>query len=105
VVTAGAVAVDLGARWVTREGREVVLSPTEYLLVAELARHPGQVVDHRALLQRVWGPGYANERNYLWTFIGRLRTKLEQDPAAPEVIVTVGRQGYRFGPAAAATGG
>jgi two-component system KDP operon response regulator KdpE len=98
VVTAGEVAVDLGARLVTREGREVTLSPTEYLLVAELARHAGQVVDHRSLLQRVWGPAYASERNYLWTFIRRLRTKLENDPAAPRVIVTAGRQGYRFGP-------
>ena len=66
VVTAGEVSVDLGARSVTRSGREVTLSPTEYLLVAELARHAGQVVDHRALLQRVWGPSYASERNYLW---------------------------------------
>jgi two-component system KDP operon response regulator KdpE len=99
VVTAAAVSVDLGARSVSREGREVTLSPTEYLLVAELARHAGQVLDHRTLLQRVWGPGYADERNYLWTFIRRLRTKLESDAAAPQVIVTAGRQGYRFGPA------
>jgi two-component system KDP operon response regulator KdpE len=100
VVTAGDVSVDLGARSVTRAGREVTLSPTEYLLVAELARHAGQVVDHRALLQRVWGPSYASERNYLWTFMRRLRTKLEADPASPQVIVTAGRQGYRFGAAA-----
>jgi two-component system KDP operon response regulator KdpE len=98
VVTAGDIAVDLGTHVVTRGGHEVTLSPTEYLLVAELARHAGQVLDHRTLLQRVWGPGYANERNYLWTFIRRLRTKLEHDPAAPRVIVTAGRQGYRFGP-------
>jgi two-component system KDP operon response regulator KdpE len=87
----------------TRAGHEVTLSPTEYLLVAELARHAGQVVDHRALLQRVWGPSYASERNYLWTFMRRLRTKLEADPASPQVIVTAGRQGYRFGPPGGAT--
>jgi two-component system KDP operon response regulator KdpE len=102
VVTAADVTVDLGRRAVTRSGREVTLSPTEYLLVAELARHAGQALDHRTLLQRVWGPAYANERNYLWTFIRRLRTKLEDDPAAPRVIVTAGRQGYRFGPVAGA---
>jgi len=102
VVTVGDVSVDLGARAVSRAGREVTLSPTEYLLVAELARHAGQALDHRTLLQRVWGPSYANERNYLWTFIRRLRTKLENDPASPEVIVTAGRQGYRFGPPATA---
>ena len=87
-----------GARSATRNGHEVRLSPTEWLLLAELARHAGVTIDHRALLQRVWGPHYANERNYLRTFAQRLRVKLESDPAHPEGVVTVGRQGYRFGP-------
>ena len=95
----GAVRVDLGARTVTRDGAEVRLSPTEWLLLAELARNAGVTLDHRTLLQRVWGPQYADERNYLRTFAQRLRAKLEDDPAHPEVVVTVGRQGYRFGPA------
>ncbi len=94
----GSVRVDLGARVVTRDGSEVRLSPTEWLLIAELARNAGLTLDHRTLLQRVWGPQYAGERNYLRTFAQRLRVKLEEDPAHPEVVVTVGRQGYRFGP-------
>jgi two-component system, OmpR family, KDP operon response regulator KdpE len=99
IVTQGDVRVDLGARAVTRNGQEVRLSPTEWLLLAELARNPGVTLDHRTLLQRVWGPQYADERNYLRTFTQRLRVKLEDDPAHPTVVVTVGRQGYRFGPA------
>jgi two-component system, OmpR family, KDP operon response regulator KdpE len=99
VIVQGPVRVDLGARAVTREGKEVRLSPTEWLLLAELARNAGVTLDHRVLLQRVWGPQYADERNYLRTFAQRLRVKLEPDPAHPEVVVTVGRQGYRFGPA------
>ena len=98
IVTQGGVRVDLGARSVTRDGHEVRLSPTEWLLLAELARHAGVTIDHRTLLQRVWGPQYADERNYLRTFAQRLRVKLETDHAHPEVVVTVGRQGYRFGP-------
>lgn len=98
VVALGRVRVDLGARAVTIDGREVHLSPTEWLLLAELARHAGVTIDHRTLLQRVWGPSYADERNYLRTFIQRLRVKLEVDPAHPEVLETVGRHGYRFGP-------
>jgi two-component system, OmpR family, KDP operon response regulator KdpE len=98
VVIQGSVRVDLGARSVTRNGHEVRLSPTEWLLLAELARNAGVTLDHRTLLQRVWGPQYANERNYLRTFAQRLRVKLETDPARPEVVVTAGRQGYRFGP-------
>jgi len=90
--------VDLAARAVTIDGREVRLSPTEWLLLAELARNAGTTLDHRTLLQRVWGPTYSDERNYLRTFVQRLRLKLESDPTHPDVIVTVGRQGYRFGP-------
>lgn len=97
VVSHSGVRVDLAGRAVTVHGYEVRLSPTEWLLLAELARNAGAVLDHRTLLQRVWGPTYADERNYLRTFVQRLRVKLEADPAHPEVIVTVGRQGYRFG--------
>jgi two-component system, OmpR family, KDP operon response regulator KdpE len=99
VVRAGQVVVDLGARSVTRDGHEVRLSPTEYLLLAELARHAHEVMDFRTLLQRVWGPTYADERHYLRVFIQRLRIKLEPDPAHPEVILTIPGRGYRFGPA------
>jgi two-component system KDP operon response regulator KdpE len=99
VVRTGDVAIDLGGQSVIRDGTEVRLSPTEYGLLAALATHAGQVVDHRTLLRTVWGPGYGDERNYLRTFIQRLRLKLETDPKNPEVIVTVGARGYRFGPA------
>jgi two-component system KDP operon response regulator KdpE len=98
--SAGNVVVDLGAQSVIRGGGEVRLSPTEYGLLAALAEKAGQVVDHRTLLREVWGPGYGDERNYLRTFIQRLRVKLEADPKNPEVIVTVGARGYRFGPPA-----
>jgi two-component system, OmpR family, KDP operon response regulator KdpE len=98
VVRAAGVTVDLGSRAVLKNGTEVRLSPTEYGLLAALAQHPGELRDHRTLLRTVWGPGYGDERNYLRTFIQRLRAKLESDPKDPEVIVTVGARGYRFGP-------
>jgi len=98
VIRAGNVAVDFGNQTVMRNGSEVRLSPTEYGLLVALAEHAGQVIDHRTLLRTVWGPGYGDERNYLRTFIQRLRVKLESDPKNPEVIVTVGTRGYRFGP-------
>ncbi len=97
VVHCGAVTIDLSLRSVTRDGVEVRLSPTEWVLLAELARHPGATRDHRTLLARVWGASYVGDRNYLRTFVQRLRRKVEADPANPEVIVTVGHQGYRFG--------
>jgi DNA-binding response OmpR family regulator len=99
VVSCGDVVVDLGHHVVTRAGSEVRLSPTEYVLLAELAGSAGEVMAQRVLLARVWGPAYVGDRAYLRTFIQRLRRKLERDPAEPGVIVTIGRQGYRFGPA------
>jgi two-component system KDP operon response regulator KdpE len=97
VVRQGDVTVDLGSGAVLRGGKEVRLSPTEYVLLAELARHPHEVLSYYTLLQHVWGPSYADERNYLRTFVQRLRIKLEDDHANPKVITTVPGRGYRFG--------
>jgi two-component system KDP operon response regulator KdpE len=99
VVRWGDVSVDLSSHSVLKGDQEVRLSPTEYLLVAELARHAHQVMDYRTLLHQVWGPAYGDERHYLRVFIQRLRLKLEHDPAHPEVIQTAPGRGYRFGPA------
>ena len=93
------VTVDLQSHSVLRGDQEVRLSATEYLLLAELARHQHEVMDYRTLLHRVWGPAYGDERHYLRVFIQRLRLKLEHDPAHPEVIQTVPGRGYRFGSA------
>jgi two-component system, OmpR family, KDP operon response regulator KdpE len=98
VIRCDDVVIDLGSRAVLKSGQEVRLSPTEYVLLAELARNAGQLMEQRTLLSRVWGPTYIGDRAYLRTFIQRLRRKLETDSASPKVIVTVGRQGYRFGP-------
>jgi two-component system KDP operon response regulator KdpE len=95
----GHVLVDLSRHSVMKDGQEVRLSPTEYLLVAELASHAHQVMDYRTLLHEVWGAAYGDERHYLRVFIQRLRLKLEHDPAHPEVIQTAPGRGYRFGPA------
>ena len=99
VVRWDGVTVDLGQQSVVRDGVEVKLTPTEYLLIAELARHAHEVCGYRSLLQRVWGAEYADERHYLRTFIQRLRVKLEADPRQPDVITTILGRGYRFGPA------
>ncbi len=98
VVRCNDVVVDVGARAVSRAGVEVRLTPTEWALLALLAEHAGTSLDHRTLLGRVWGPEYVGDRNYLRTFIQRLRRKLEANPGNPAVIQTAGRHGYRFGP-------
>ena len=97
-VQVGDVRIDLTTRAVSRRGVEVRLTPTEWALLALMAEHRGAVLDHRTLLGRVWGSEYVGDRNYLRTFVQRLRRKLEDDPANPTVIETVGRHGYRLGP-------
>jgi two-component system, OmpR family, KDP operon response regulator KdpE len=56
----------------------------------------GKLVTHTALLQAVWGPGYASSRPYLHVFIGQLRRKIEPDSARPRYIVTEPGVGYRL---------
>jgi two-component system KDP operon response regulator KdpE len=99
VVRSGNITVDLQNHSVLRGEQEVRLSATEFLLLAELARHEHEVMDYRTLLHRVWGPTYGDERHYLRVFVQRLRRKLEDEPARPDVIQTVAGRGYRFGPA------
>ena len=90
--------VDLAAKQVTRDGREVRLTPTEWQLVEQLVRNPGRLVSQRQLLQEVWGPKYQEETNYLRLFIAQIRRKLEPDPAHPRYFLTEPGMGYRFQP-------
>jgi two-component system KDP operon response regulator KdpE len=88
--------IDFGRKLVTVDGQDVRLTPTEYGLLEQLASNPGKLMTHTVLLQRVWGPEYRNELDYLRVFIRRLRRKIEPDPAEPHYILTEARVGYRF---------
>ena len=94
--TFGDVEVDLNQHLVRRLGQTVQLTPTEFAVLRELVLEAGKVVTHRALLRRVWGPEYAGENHYTRTFVQRLRSKLESDPSAPELILTQPGLGYRM---------
>ena len=95
VVEAADVAIDLDAKLVTRGGAPVRLTPTEYRLVETLATNAGRLCTHRFLLERVWGPGYGDESQYLRVYMTNLRKKLD-DPAAPQLLLTEPGMGYRF---------
>jgi two-component system KDP operon response regulator KdpE len=90
--------VDLAAKQVVRDGREVRLTPTEWQLVELLVRNPGRLVSQRQLLHEVWGPKYREETNYLRVFIAQIRRKLEPDPAHPRYFITEPGMGYRYQP-------
>ncbi len=79
-----------------KNGEEISLSPTEYRLLAHLARNRNRVLTHDDLLTRVWGPEYRGALEYLRVAIGRLRKKIETDPSQPEFILNTHGIGYTF---------
>jgi two-component system KDP operon response regulator KdpE len=93
---AGDLAINFQERRVTRGGEEIKLTPTEYELLVQLTRSAGKVLSHTALLQRVWGPEYGEESDYLWAYVRRLRRKIEADPEHPRYLLTEPGVGYRF---------
>jgi len=94
--TCGDLQVNFVRREVTVANNEVRLTPTEYTLLQEFVLNAGKVLTHTYLLNRVWGPEYRDEREYLHVFVRRLRAKLEPDPANPRYILTVPGVGYQF---------
>ena len=96
VLTVGPIRIDQPRHEVTVEGRDVHLTPLEFKLLVALARQPGRVLTHRALLVEVWGPDAVEQSHYLRVQIGALRRKLEQDPARPRWLVTEAGVGYRL---------
>ncbi len=98
VVATATFVVDLGAKRVTREGREIRLTPTEWHILEVLVRNAGRLVSQRQLLHEVWGPAYQSETNYLRVYMAQLRRKLESDPARPVHLITEAGMGYRFDP-------
>jgi len=95
----GDLVLDTATREVRLRGGRVPLTSTEYRLLEELVRHAGTVLTHRALLERAWGPEYANDAPYLKVFVRRLRRKLGDDADDPRYIQTERGVGYRFVPA------
>jgi two-component system KDP operon response regulator KdpE len=88
--------VDLAAHRVSRAGKEVHLTPTEFKLLSRLVRNAGQVVTHRQLLADVWGAAYVEHTHYLRLYMAQLRAKLEVEPADPHLLLTEPGVGYRL---------
>jgi DNA-binding response OmpR family regulator len=94
VLDFGRLVLDLRAHEVQVEGQPVQLTAREFDLLQVLAEHPRQVFTREQLFERLWGP--YGDRHTLTVHIGRLREKIEEDPAHPRYITTVWGVGYRF---------
>jgi two-component system, OmpR family, KDP operon response regulator KdpE len=95
-IVTGDFVIDLDARSVKVRGGEVHLTPKEFDLLLFLARRPGKVITHRALLGAIWGANSIEQPEYLRVFVGQLRKKIETDPSSPKYLLTEPWVGYRF---------
>ncbi|MEP7202206.1 MAG: response regulator transcription factor [Ilumatobacteraceae bacterium] len=97
VLVVGDLRIDLARRIVNVGERTVDFTPKEFAFLAMLARYPGRVLTHSAILQEVWGPSYGTETQYLRVYAGQIRKKLEDDMRNPRLVTDLG-VGYRLQP-------
>ena len=95
ILTVGDIVIDLEAHETRVAGRALELTPKEFDFLTVLARNPGRVLTHHTILQRVWGPEYGTETQYLRVYASQLRKKLREDPACPRLVTEPG-VGYRL---------
>ncbi len=96
IFATGDLIIDYAQHIVTVQGRTVQLSRTEYRLLSTLAQNVGMVVTHELLLEKVWGPEYNRDIDFIWVYISRLRRKIEADSRHPRYILTVPDVGYKL---------
>ncbi len=94
--TSGDLTVNFVERRVTVADNEIKLTPVEYSLLQEFVLNAGKVLTHTYLLNKIWGPEYGEETEYIRVFVGRLRAKLELDRTIPRYIITIPGVGYNF---------
>jgi two-component system KDP operon response regulator KdpE len=95
-ISLGGRVIDLARREVIKGDRDLHLTPLEYRVLENLARHPGTIVKQDALIREVWGPAQVGDTRSLRVCIRNLRAKLETEPTRPRYIVTEAGVGYRL---------
>ncbi|MEV1333008.1 response regulator transcription factor [Micromonospora costi] len=96
VLTVGPLEIDPGSFVARKAGRDLPLTTTEFRLLLELARRPGQVFTRELLLDRVWNHTYLGDSRLVDVAVQRLRAKIEDDPAHPRLVRTVRGAGYKL---------
>jgi two-component system response regulator MtrA len=93
----GDVTIDVAGHTVKRGEAPIALTPLEFDLLVALARKPWQVFTREVLLEQVWGYRHAADTRLVNVHVQRLRSKIERDPEAPEIVLTVRGVGYKAG--------
>jgi DNA-binding response OmpR family regulator len=92
---AGRFEVDVAARRIRRDGRELALTVREFDLLTFFITHPGRAFTRAELLEQVWGWSFG-DLSTITVCVRRLREKIEDDPASPSQLQTVWGVGYRW---------
>jgi two-component system response regulator MprA len=90
----GDLRMNTSTREVTRSGRPIELTATEYNLLHLFMSYPRQVLDRQTILNRVWGYDFLGETNIIEVYVRYLREKIEDTPSSPRLIQTVRSVGY-----------
>ncbi len=93
----GKLAIDVDGRQVFVSGKPVMLTRTEFDVLAALSSRPGVVFSRRQLLEAIWGDSWVGNEHLVDVHIGHLRRKLGDNPAEPRYVMTVRGVGYRMG--------
>lgn len=93
----GDLVIDVPGHAVTRDGQEISLTPLEFDLLLALAQRPKQVFSREELLEKVWGYRHSSDTRLVNVHVQRLRSKIEQDPENPRIVLTVRGVGYKTG--------
>ena len=96
VIVSGDLEIDIARRRVTVKGEQMALTPTEFDILAYLARNAGLVVTQKMILQEVWGPEWVEDAQTLRVHVSNLRKKIEPHPGGPRYIITEPGVGFRF---------
>ena len=96
IIESAGLRIDFVNHLVTKNGARVKLTPKEYDVLTMLAQHAGRLLTHRQILTAVWGQAHQDDPQYLRVVVGKLRSKIEEEASAPEIILTEPGIGYRF---------
>ncbi len=92
----GDLRMDLVRHEVFLRGEKISFTPKEYALLKYFIVNRGKMLTHKDILKEVWGPAHSQDTQYLRTFIGQIRDKIEKAPSKPEIILTEPGIGYRM---------
>lgn len=96
IICCGTLSIDLRLHRVSRNGKEIALTPKEFDILCFLARNRGEVFTKEQIYQAVWENDYLLDDSNIMAFIRKLRKKIEPNPDSPEYILTIWGIGYKF---------